>query len=176
MITTYTLNQMVTLWRQRAGLIPLRTDCTIEVEEGIDVDRALTARIRQWQLRALDTAPTNLLEVKDIADMCSARRTTQGTTVITLPDDCRRVVAVQMASWRLPLAPISAEQAQVSSVMPDNRYAAATPTAIASPGMLTIYPAEAAVAAIYAIMDPGPETIVCDERLLDTIDVSDIIQ
>ena len=46
MITTYTLNQMVTLWRQRAGLTPLRTDCSIEAEDGIDVDRALTARIR----------------------------------------------------------------------------------------------------------------------------------
>ncbi len=175
MITTYTLNQMVTLWRQRAGLTPLRTDCSIEAEDGIDVDRALTARIRQWQLHALDTAPTEMLDVKDIADLCTSRRTLQGTTEITLPDDCRRVVAVQMASWRVAVAPISAAEACASAVTLDNPYAAAAPIAIARPGKLTVYPAEASVAAILAVMDTGPETIVCDERLLDTIDVSGII-
>lgn len=104
-----------------------------------------------------------------------SRRTLQGTTEITLPDDCRRVVAVQMASWRVAVSPISAAEACASAVMLDNPYAAAAPIAIASPGKLTIYPAEASVAAILAVMDTGPETIVCDERLLDTIDVSGII-
>lgn len=172
MLTTYTLNQMVSLWRQRAGHLPVRTDCSIEAEDGVDIDAIIQGKIRQWQLELLDTADPALLEVSEIAELCAVERDTVRASFIALPAECRRVISVQMASWPYPVKPLTPEQASRRQLLSGNPYAApgpVEPLVTAYPGRLVIAPGEARIISLKAITDPGPETITIDERLLSKI-------
>lgn len=169
MLTTYTLSQMVSVWRQRAGLMPARTDCSIEAEDGIDIDALLQAEIRKWQLRMLDTADPAMLGITDIAARCVVGTDLRGRHYIILPDDCRRVVSVRMASWLRPVTPMSPEQSLRRMQLAANPYGApgpAGPLAVAYPGRLDIFPGETRISSLKVVIDPGPETITVDESLL----------
>ena len=67
MIVELTRDDMLRLWRTRAGLEPLRTDCRVEAVDGTDADSVLEPMMRAWYLNLLDTADTRLLRTEDVS-------------------------------------------------------------------------------------------------------------
>lgn len=60
-------DEMLDLWKTRIGLMQARRDCTIEREDGIDLDGELLVEIQQWYATLLATAPVEWLPTEDLA-------------------------------------------------------------------------------------------------------------
>lgn len=98
----YTLEYLVAEWKMRRGLIPLRIDATIRRQDAFEIDEYARRVIDGWYDRLLATAPPEMLEVEDITDRVTIEQPTHGVAVMTLPDNCVRLVEVMMTAWERP--------------------------------------------------------------------------
>lgn len=94
-----TEQEMIELWKLRLGLTQARRDCTIEREDGIDVDARLLTDIRKWYAHQLATASVHLLPVEDFAGSVFADVATDGSITVQLPDRCVRPVCWHVEGW-----------------------------------------------------------------------------
>ncbi len=102
MTQTYTLQQMLGIWKMQRGLMPMRSDGVTVRTDGIDLDALLTLDINSWYARLLDTADPRLLGVTDISADVALLRQTDGSGLIVLPETVRRVVEVKLGGWERP--------------------------------------------------------------------------
>lgn len=177
MILTLSTPEMLSQWRLRRQLEPLRSDCTVLRSDGIDLERLLTAEMRDWYLTLLDTAPLEMLAVTDIAgetalqvngsDNCHA--------TVLLPERCRRVVSVMLGNWQRP-AVVTAPGSVLARCQdsPYSRASAHSPVAVLEPGQLRLYggidpfsPPE--IASLKCVLVPPDGYYVLDERALSLI-------
>lgn len=170
-----TKNEMLALWKRRHFLEPLRTDCIVERSDGVDLDEIAAEEMRLWYLGCLAEAPPSLLAPEDIALTAKARRSQQGTVLITLPETVVRVVAVKLGGWEREARIIGSgtpEERRCGN--PFARGGVASPLAVVRPGnILELYSPDSSQALpvvdiLTVITDPGPETYVMDERLIST--------
>lgn len=178
MKTTFSHSQMLELWRIRLGLKPARVDCTIERVDGIDIDAMISRQMRQWYVDLLDTAPLELLAAEDISSKLSLMVTSDGCARFTLPENCRRLISVQLNSWHRPALVVAAHQNPRLEIMQANPYSRAgaqRPLAVVHGRSVHLYSADTSsavshkISSALAITDPGPDTFVLDERALSTI-------
>lgn len=99
-IQTYSLEEMLEEWKTRKMLLPGRHDCTMERDDGIDLDAVLVREIEADYDRLLREAPTEWLPVNDIAENCPIEIADDLTAVMHLPANCYRVVEVKLPSWK----------------------------------------------------------------------------
>ena len=129
--------------------------------------------MRQWYLGLLATASPAHLPCLDISDQATPTHTPQGIH-ITLPDNCIRVIAVQLAGWQRPAVPLSHGDASSLMLRASSSYTSpgiCEPAAILTPdGHLLCLPATTpTLAMLTAVIDPGPEQYILHESLLATI-------
>lgn len=165
---------MLALWRRRLGYDDLRRECNIEFFEGHDVDGTIADNMRRWYLHMLDTAPPALVPTRWLAP---AAIKAAGTSLVrmAIPESARRVLAVESPRWSRPAEPLMADAARVAlarlaspfcipdsaqplvAVEPDGRAVLAAP----------LDPSDAVT--VLVVTDPGPESYIIDESLLNTI-------
>lgn len=92
--------EMVSLWRRVMHLDPVRRECTVERDDGIDVDGLLRLHLRQWYAQLLRTAPLAWLPVEDLRTQVTLTASTDGVVTATLPVRCVRPVEWQLAGWQ----------------------------------------------------------------------------
>lgn len=94
-----TESEMLALWKQVMRLDTPRRDCTVEWDDGIDLDALLLTHIKQWYSHQLNTAPAHLLPIEDVAAQVSLT-TRQGIVVATPPEQCVRPVEWKLTEWQ----------------------------------------------------------------------------
>lgn len=174
-----TLSRQEMLKRRRlaAGLEPLRTDCTVELTEGLDVDRMLLDGLRKWYLTLLDTAPREMLAPDHIrSNMLYPVEGKAGGVRIMLPAACRRVFDLKLQHWSRPAPVLPRTELDTVVSRQLNPYTAATcdrPVAVYVPGAegadaVYAWPAGAGakVETLCGVLDPGEEAYVLDESAL----------
>lgn len=170
---TYTSQQMLEEWKLRRAIGPLRADCTVTRSDGIDLDALLTAEMRGWYLRLLDTAPAEMLAPEDISARVSVTvGPGEDSLTVTLPPECRRVLWVRLKEWAEAATPQPADtlrsrRAANPYTRPDRHRPEVTVT---GPATLTLLPATSAIPqCIMAVMDHGDDTYTLDQRALELI-------
>lgn len=170
---TYTSQQMLEEWKLRRAIGPLRADCTVTRSDGIDLDALLTAEMRGWYLRLLDTAPAEMLAPEDISARVSvAVGPDDDSLTVTLPPECRRVLWVRLKEWTEAATPQPTDsyknrRAANPYTRPDRHCPTVTAT---GSGTLTLRPATSAIPqCIMAVMDHGDDSYTIDQRALELI-------
>ena len=164
------------------GLEPVRHDFDVEITDGVDVDAALSLRLRDWYLALLDKGDRSLLAPDDISGAVSLATITGGCadgTRIIMPDMCRRVFDVKLRGWLHAVEVLPADEFDRVKFLQFNPYTAATaatPVAVFMAGAgggaapdVAAWPAAAEVVLVNAAMDPGEELYVMDEAALGTL-------
>lgn len=97
----YNLNEseMLALWKQVMHLETPRRDCTVEWDDGIDLDALLLTHIKQWYAHQLNNAPVQLLPVENVAAQVTLNAQ-NGIVAAIVPDQCVRPVEWKLAEWR----------------------------------------------------------------------------
>lgn len=178
MIKRLTSDEMLQIWRERAGLEPINTDCSIERFDGIDLNAMIRQRMRQWYLAMLDEGrPEYLGTPSEAAELFTV--TPDGR--ITADGTVRRTMTLQLSSWKRPAA--VKDIADIAGLVPleANLYSAAgemSPLAWReSSGIIRVTPCTTsdAITSALAYTDPGEDLYILDERGLSTIP-TDLIQ
>ncbi len=94
-----TESDMLNLWKQVMHLEIPRRDCTVEWDDGIDLDALLLTHIKQWYAHLLNTAPTNMLPIENLAAQVPIN-TRNGIVIATTPMQCVRPVEWKLAEWQ----------------------------------------------------------------------------
>lgn len=92
-------SEMLDLWKTVMRLTPVRRECTIERDDGIDLDALLTLHIRQWYAHLLATAPPLWLPVDDLKDHITLTARAGGVVEAALPPRCVRPVEWRLSNW-----------------------------------------------------------------------------
>ena len=79
--------EMLELWKTRLRLLPARRDCTIERDDGIDIDQVLLLDIKEWYAWLLWHGDASLLPVEDLSG-------------VLLPSQCVRPVEWKLGGWK----------------------------------------------------------------------------
>lgn len=108
-LTVYTQQEMLAEWKLRCGYVNGRRECTVERDDGIDIDSILLRRIDDAYARLLREAPPSLLPVADVAAECTPAIKYTGCISIALPGHCVRVLCIDFAGWQRPAIPVSAD-------------------------------------------------------------------
>lgn len=169
---TYTQEEMLAIWRTRLGFDELRTDCTVERYDGLDVNAGILAAMRAWYLNLLSTAPAQLLPVRQFSPATSAA----GSSLLRLvpPPECRRVLEVSSPRWACPAEPQSRRDVAGLLAGLSSPYAEAAPglpvAAVCGDGSLLAAPLdEDSAVTLTGVADPGPDTYILDPSLLSSI-------
>lgn len=91
-------NEMLDLWKQVMHLDTPRRDCSVEWDDGIDLDALLLTHIKQWYAHQLSNAPVNMLPIENLASQVPIN-TRDGIAVATVPVQCVRPVEWKLAEW-----------------------------------------------------------------------------
>lgn len=94
-----TESEMLDLWKQVMHLDTPRRDCTVEWDDGINMDALIMTHIKQWYAQLLATAPPQLLPIEDVKNQISLS-TCNGMIVATVPETCVRPVEWLLAGWQ----------------------------------------------------------------------------
>lgn len=92
-------SEMLKTWKRIMHIDTVRRECTIERDDGIDIDDLLINRLRQWYAHLLLTAPIELLPIEDLRAEVAVTADEQGVVTATLPERCVRPVEWQLAGW-----------------------------------------------------------------------------
>ncbi len=91
--------QMLALYKTMTHLDEVRRDCTIERDDGIDLDGWLALRLQQWYAQLLETAPAEWLPVEDVKAQVALAVDACGVARATVPAQCVRPVEWRLAGW-----------------------------------------------------------------------------
>ncbi len=169
------IDEMLNQWRLRRALEPLRSDCTVERLDGIDLDVLLRNEINDWYRNLLDTAPVEMLVVTDISAMVALSKRGDGSATIRLPERCRRVVEVMLDCWEQPARIVEADT--ITAQMQENPYSRGgitAPVAVKRHGRLQVYSipsnVDGKIASLQCVLEPEEGFYEMDERALSTIE------
>lgn len=162
---------MLAIWRRALGYDIQRTDCTVEIYEGINVDAQISDRMRQWYLHLLDTAPESMVPVDDFAPRAEVQPLGDGGAFIPMPRGARRPLSVKLSEWVNP-APVLSRHDEALRLQrmasPFARPGRHHPLAVVEGNGIRVYPAgeSSRIERLLAVADPGPSSYILDESLL----------
>lgn len=166
--------EMLAQWKLRRGFEPLRNDCVITRTDGVDLDQLLRLEMRDWYLKLLNTAPLEMLSTTNIANDIVVLIGNDNVGTITLPENCRRIVELQLDGWSRPAKIIDNPFCQ-EAILQDNPYSRGgneQPIAIKHGNRLYIYSLSSSTPKIVkaiAVMEPSNGTYEMDESALALI-------
>lgn len=146
-MAVYTLQEMLSLWRRRAGLEVKRSDVTVTRADAAGSDEFFTAEIDAWYHRLLRQAPEECLVLKTPLLLNSAyTSSTVGVAMVALPASVVRPVHVKLKGWTCEARIVPPEEAGHLAALQLDPYTRArhdSPLAIRLPGgALMLSPAE----------------------------------
>lgn len=175
MMMKLSTEEMLSQWRMRRELEPLRSDCTVSRADGIDLTPLLVAQMRDWYLGLLDNAPLEMLAVTNIAnDVALVVNEQDGMATITLPSQCRRVVEVKLTTWARPAEIVGPDSSlAMRQKWKFTRAGTTYPVAINDNGLLRLYGVERGntpkIERLLCVMEPEDGFYTFDERALSLI-------
>lgn len=179
MIVTMTRKEMVKEYRSRKGLLPFAI-YQVDREDSDAADLLIERAIDKWYDDLLDTAPINMLHVKDISEEVTANVNDDGTVEVSLPDDFIRLVSARMASWKMAVTSLTMPDSIMGKMQcsPYIRGGAYHPVAMMfSPKKLTLFSASERndhLQHLMAITRPAEGIYVFDRRALSTLPLIEI--
>ena len=168
-------NEMLTMWKRVMHIDVLRRECSVERDDGIDLDDLLLTRLRQWYAHLLLTAPLDWVPVEDLRAEVSVTADDMGVVTALLPARCVRLVEWEMAGW---------SHAVTSFVEPDSLQALAQhslwtrggvrrPVAVRHDDRLMLYSiapgASPVIIQARCVAVPGGDRYVCHRDALATL-------
>ena len=165
-------DEMLSQWRMRRALEPLRSDCTVERIDGIDLDSFLMMEMRDWYLNLLDTAPPHLLTLTDITSKVSLSKNDDLSATIRLPQRCRRVIELTLDSSPSPVKITTPNSPlTICQQNPFSRSGTASPIAIHSNDSLIIHAGnnDFNIVQLLCVMEPDEGLYELDEAALSLI-------
>ncbi|MBO4870726.1 MAG: hypothetical protein J5565_01930 [Muribaculaceae bacterium] len=94
-----TETEMLALWKRVMHIEPVRRECAVERDDGINLDDFLLIHLRQWYAHLLLTAPIEWLPVEDLKTDVPLSSTDTGVATAMLPTRCVRPVEWRLAGW-----------------------------------------------------------------------------
>lgn len=160
-ISSMSLPQLARLYALRRGYEPLRADCEISREDGVDLDQLMRHEAHGWYVRQLSTLPISDLPVRNVASGCALKMCAGGEGEIVLPSGVVRVAGVRLRSWCHGVEPVASStpeaEAQANPWCRGGRYA---PVAVLRDGYVSVYVpsgANDAVAELNVVMMPDED-------------------
>lgn len=154
--------EMLNLWRYARTAEPLRLDCTATRTEGTGVDAMFEQEMRAWYLTQLDEAPPELLVPEEMADQAQLKGK-YGAVHVVLPESVRRILSVEFDGWPSAISPDDDAMAVRRAAL--NPYCRRPMAARLSPREVIVSAPRGVLSSVVAIVDPGPERYVFDEKL-----------
>ena len=180
---TLTHDQMLAQWKLRHYMEPLREDCEVTRYDGVNVDSLIALAMQDWYLHLLDTAPLKMVPLTDLAnETAQIDRPETGAVVVKLPENVRRVVAVNIEGCPQDIVPVT-DMTDYRVALQKSEYSRGgrcEPVAVLSAGgILTVYGEDESgklpvVEHIYAVVLPEANTYIFDESALSTIHTVEI--
>lgn len=99
MLKSYSPSEMLNLWKTIMHLEPVRRECTIERDDGIDLDALLQLHIDQWYAHLLTTAQPEWLPIADVKASVALSIDGSGVVTATVPPQCVRPVEWRLDGW-----------------------------------------------------------------------------
>lgn len=132
---------MLERWKLMRRMEPLRSDCSVTRTDGIDLDRELTMEMQAWYVRALLEESADHLPLTELSGEVSVTRAPCGAGMVSLPDNCLRVVSVTLRGWQVPARvvadPLSA--VALAQLSPWARAGCASPVAVVHSTHVMLY-------------------------------------
>ncbi len=170
---TLTSDEMLERWRLYRAMEPLRADCVVERTDGLDIDTILRIQMRAWYLDLLDFADPVRLAPVDVAPRSMLLPEADGSAVITLPPDCRRLLELKVEGWEIPATlTVPGTQLALEQMNPYTRGSCHAPVAVVNRFRCRIYPLPSPGAAIewaLAAVAPADGSYSMDDSALGLI-------
>lgn len=172
-----THDEMLSQWKLRRYLEPLRSDCRLTRSDGADIDAYAATEMRQWYLKLLSTAPVELLSPKDLTLSATLKRGDGNKGIIPLPAGTVRPVRVRLSGWQRD-ATIVSDPTSRKAMLQRNRFSCGGvehPVALWSgDGRLELFSLPTAsglpvIEALTVITDAGEQVYEFDERAWDLL-------
>ncbi len=141
-MSVMTEEQMLSVWKSVLHLEDVRRDCSIERDDGIDIDSLLLTRIRQWYHHLLATAPLAWLPIDDVGAEATVTADETGLVTMQLPQRVVRPVEVRLGKWRRSVTDFHAPGDSMSLLQHNTwvRGGCASPVAVdCGGGLLRLY-------------------------------------
>lgn len=164
--------EMLSVWRLRQQLEPLRSDCVVSRVDGTDTDALLLQHIDDWYETLLDTAPAEMLVLTDVSSQVAMNNLGEGMATVILPERCRRVVEIMASDWQQPAvivapdSPLALLQGNVYS-----RAGKSRPVAVVDRRVLRLYgvDSKSRLSRLLCVMQPDDGFYEFNKRALSTI-------
>lgn len=95
-----TAAEMLTMVKSQTQLSPVRRDCVVERDDGVDLDAWLREEIELWYSRLLLEADPSLLPVEDVRAETMLTADSEGVVTARLPERVVRPVEIRLAAWQ----------------------------------------------------------------------------
>ncbi|MBO7609087.1 MAG: hypothetical protein J6S96_02645 [Muribaculaceae bacterium] len=92
-------NEMLALWKRQMHIDVVRRECSVERDDGVDLDDLLLTRLRQWYAHLLASAPLQWLPVEDLRTEVLLSVSADGVVTAMKPERCVRPVEWRLAGW-----------------------------------------------------------------------------
>ncbi len=131
-MASMTEEQMLALWKSVLHLEDVRRDCSVERDDGIDVDSLLLTRIRQWYHHLLATAPLSWVPIDEVKAEATATADAAGVVTMQLPLRAVRPIEVRLGGWECAVADFHEPASRVSKLQQSSltRGGCASPVAV----------------------------------------------
>lgn len=176
MKVTYTKEQLLAKARMLLGFAHSRADCGATQTDGVDVDAIILETLRNWYLNLLRFGTPSMLAPQEIQALTSLPSGTAGGSMITLPQECVRVLSVRLPGWHHSVEAESSERMNDVVSLQLNPYTqstADTPVAVIDASRKIIYAwpqaAEYGNLSILAAVDNGEDSYTFDDSALTTL-------
>ena len=91
---------MIEEWKIRTGYGDFRRDCTVERDDGLDINAYIEQRINVCYRKLLREAPFALLPIKNFAGDVKMQVMPDLSGFIALPNNCLRVSEIRVSGWK----------------------------------------------------------------------------
>lgn len=173
-LITFSESEMLDYWKTRLHINPARRDCSIENDDGTDLDNFLIQQIRLWYANILTTAHPSQLPQKDLANTITMLVSNSLVARIKIPEEAIQPVLLKLSSWENPVSQFYSPDSFMATLQYDEftRGRQKSPVAIILPNEIIMYSAKTQLdflgQAIFTIR-PTQGTYILAESLLSTI-------
>lgn len=172
-LLSLTKSQVLDEFRRALGLSTLRTDCSVEAVDGIELTPLLEQWADAWYSTQLRTADPALLPVSNLSQSVTPAAMHDNMLNVRRDSSRIRVLAVKMADWSRPVVPItleSASQRLERLASPFGTPGCADPLAVLMPDGSVIFGpnCQGGLTDFLCVIDPRPQYVFHPD-LLSTI-------
>lgn len=134
-------SEMLALCKRVMKLEPARRDCSVERDDGIDIDAWIMVRARSWYARLLAEAPAEWLPVEDVKDEIMLAGCGDGVVKATVAARCVRPVEWRLQGWHNSVTAFASPDDAVAVLQrnPWTRGGTHSPVAVDHGGWLMLY-------------------------------------